>query len=462
MASTDLQGASDTLNGWKEIAAYLGKSVRSVQRWERELNLPVHRINTPDGGQIIFANRPEIDAWKRAPDNGHPVTAVPPEHDAAPIVGDQAVETPATSRNPTPQHRGAGGQLLFFLAGLAVGAVSVALLRFTIPGRPDRFELDDNKLHALTASGNLVWTYAFARNAHHPGSSRRTTLQGDVDGDGSVDIVAAVRFAAPATRSAYSDSVFAFRRNGTVIWQVQPVLQVSHKGQTFEGPWHIRDFAISPDRGRPRVWIVYTHATWRPGFVLEVEPDGRSTIRYMQSGWLHVAAYWPQPSGAYLAIGGIANEYSRASLALVRVDGSPAQSVPNGDDPIVCEGCPRANPSVFYLFPPSELTEYFFRPYNWVKRLQSRGSELTLGTDEGFGEGSIVRISPDLRVMEFERSDQYWQAHRTLENQGRVDHTSENCPDRQAAHEVRVWEPRAGWQQFTVESSIRPPIRSRR
>jgi len=32
------------LNSWKEIATYLSRGVRTVQRWERELKLPVHRI----------------------------------------------------------------------------------------------------------------------------------------------------------------------------------------------------------------------------------------------------------------------------------------------------------------------------------------------------------------------------------------------------------------------------------
>ena len=55
------------LNGWKEIAAYLGKSVRSVQRWEVTLGLPVRRIRTPDG-VIIYAEPGEIDTWKRTLD----------------------------------------------------------------------------------------------------------------------------------------------------------------------------------------------------------------------------------------------------------------------------------------------------------------------------------------------------------------------------------------------------------
>ena len=53
----------ERLSGWKEIASYVGKSVRSVQRWERELGLPVHRIHTARG-EIIYAFRSEIGAWE--------------------------------------------------------------------------------------------------------------------------------------------------------------------------------------------------------------------------------------------------------------------------------------------------------------------------------------------------------------------------------------------------------------
>jgi hypothetical protein len=34
---------SGALNGWKANATYLGRGVRTIQRWERELSLPIHR-----------------------------------------------------------------------------------------------------------------------------------------------------------------------------------------------------------------------------------------------------------------------------------------------------------------------------------------------------------------------------------------------------------------------------------
>jgi eukaryotic-like serine/threonine-protein kinase len=64
-----LEGAvSSSLNGrldsWKEIAEYLGRDLRTVQRWEDEKGLPVHRV--PGGKrQAVFAYRTEIEAWLR-------------------------------------------------------------------------------------------------------------------------------------------------------------------------------------------------------------------------------------------------------------------------------------------------------------------------------------------------------------------------------------------------------------
>ena len=52
----------DRLDSWKEIAAYLGRGIRTVQRWEREEGLPVHRLAHEKRGSI-YARRDELTAW---------------------------------------------------------------------------------------------------------------------------------------------------------------------------------------------------------------------------------------------------------------------------------------------------------------------------------------------------------------------------------------------------------------
>ena len=52
----------DRLDSWKEIALYLKRGARTVQRWEREEGLPVHRLLHGKLGSV-YAYQPELDAW---------------------------------------------------------------------------------------------------------------------------------------------------------------------------------------------------------------------------------------------------------------------------------------------------------------------------------------------------------------------------------------------------------------
>ena len=53
-----------TLESWKQIAAYLERSERTVRRWEASEGLPVHRFGHQKH-DTVFAYRHEIEAWTR-------------------------------------------------------------------------------------------------------------------------------------------------------------------------------------------------------------------------------------------------------------------------------------------------------------------------------------------------------------------------------------------------------------
>src|SRR5713226_677324 len=68
-----MQGASPAaqrLESWKEIASYLKRDKRTVQRWEKEYGLPVHRLQL-NTGSTVYAYPAELDAWyiERQPPN---------------------------------------------------------------------------------------------------------------------------------------------------------------------------------------------------------------------------------------------------------------------------------------------------------------------------------------------------------------------------------------------------------
>lgn len=79
------QTRKDVLNGWKEIAGYLGRDPRTVERWEKTRSLPVRRL--PGSGRAtVYALVAELDQWLASP-------AVPETSAAFPL--SEAVKTSA-------------------------------------------------------------------------------------------------------------------------------------------------------------------------------------------------------------------------------------------------------------------------------------------------------------------------------------------------------------------------------
>lgn len=85
-------GAVARLDSWKEIAAFLRRGLRTVQRWERKEGLPVHRLAHAKRG-TVYANPDELTAWwdsRRLTTTGKDAPPVPAS--APPAGGSLAAE----------------------------------------------------------------------------------------------------------------------------------------------------------------------------------------------------------------------------------------------------------------------------------------------------------------------------------------------------------------------------------
>jgi hypothetical protein len=56
--------ACERLDSWKEIACYLRRSIRCVQRWEKNEGLPILRHQHARGA-TVYAYRQKLDEWWR-------------------------------------------------------------------------------------------------------------------------------------------------------------------------------------------------------------------------------------------------------------------------------------------------------------------------------------------------------------------------------------------------------------
>ena len=62
MGTVTMSQTTAVLTSWKDIARYMGKGVRTVQRWEMDFGLPVRR---PQGSnkKAVLARPRDLDAW---------------------------------------------------------------------------------------------------------------------------------------------------------------------------------------------------------------------------------------------------------------------------------------------------------------------------------------------------------------------------------------------------------------
>jgi hypothetical protein len=441
-----------TLNGWKEIAAYLGKSVRSVQRWESTLGLPVRRINTPDG-HIVYANREEIDAWRRSLD-GTPHAELHEAPASSPLVPDPATTEPlvtARVRRSQPWQRWP-----VTIAAVALFAAGAAFGRWQAQAAdvPTAFRLVGGTLDALNERGVLLWQHRFDRDALI--AKDRVRLQPqvvDLDGDGALEVLAFVRFAQPGRPATMSDGIFCFSAEGRLQWKVVPAQTLSFGGQDYGAPWEIQDVVVSAADKDRKVFVALAHQTWWPALVLEITAGGQSAVRYIQAGRIFALAHWPTPAGGMLAVGGLIAGNDRPSLALLQDSELPASYPGPGAGPYACDRCPSTLPHKLMLFDKSELALLTSNTHSYVGALTVRGgTDLRADIMETSTARAIAMFGPDLALDTLSFNDAYWRAHEQLEQSGRLAHSFDTCPERQRARLVQEWTAANGWRKFEAEA----------
>jgi len=113
------------LDSWKEIAAFLKKDVRTVQRWEKVAGLPVRRYSQDKAGGV-FAYKSEIDEWLRS-QQGRPL---PP----GPAPGDEEDED--STETDDDDNRGNGWTQAWRYAALVILVAVLAVVAYRWFARP--------------------------------------------------------------------------------------------------------------------------------------------------------------------------------------------------------------------------------------------------------------------------------------------------------------------------------------
>ena len=443
--------SSDNLQGWKEVASYLARSVRCVQRWEREIGLPVHRIKGVDG-QSVYAVRSEIDAWRASRDLPKPE---PEDIDTETA----SVQSPTSSTvgPANPPAAESGPQIRrSLLAWIAAAAMIVAAASFLAgrwsaasSGPVAEVRASGTTIVAFDALGRVRWRHdlgteiALSANASQSGIWNAAAFA-DLDGDQVAEILVPVHRLA---RSSESDSLLAFDQNGTLKWSYVPDFSLNCGPERFTGPWSMWAITVDRSSSPAKLLLGVNHRVRWPGFVVEVSGSGTGVIRFVQSGWVMGLAMWQNAAARLIAVTGVANEFNRPSLTLLDAQVGEAAS-PSDSPAFGCLGSlNRGRPRKVFILP--NLETRGLRPYSLATQPRITGDSLSLTIGNDFGD-SVLEVTSQLEIASLTMGDAFVSAHYELEQQHTLKHRAEDCPDILRPHGAITWTPQEGWQRIEI------------
>ena len=99
------------LDSWKEIAAYVNRDVRTVQRWEKNEELPVRR-HKHDKLSTVYAFCDELDRWleERAPSLEETIKKSSLEVESGEVLKGALTAEPSTDKSPLQRAFDRGGE----------------------------------------------------------------------------------------------------------------------------------------------------------------------------------------------------------------------------------------------------------------------------------------------------------------------------------------------------------------
>lgn len=439
--------AADRLNSWKEIAAYLGKGVRTVQRWETQMGLPVRRLGR-EGGEIVYALKSEIDAWilkgGHAAEAEHVSDAGLPPLEASPAepLNETRIEAAPPPPASGPRLVPGWGWSVLILIGI-VGLAMTAAQRNGKGGlaarNPVGAAFEGGFLHAWDASGNALWRTPLGapadprldtRVAVDPASALRRIAVDDLDGDG-VNEVLLIALSA----SGSGDSLHVFNADGSARFTHVPGRPVTFGGEVYRGFNTSALYVFREADGAPGLWVTSSHVSFFPSLLQRLSPRGEVLSEYWSNGHIRTIRPALVRGRPYLLVGGYNNERHGGSLAFLDLD-HPSGTAPAEKPDYRCVDCAEGEPREYLVFPGADILNETtqFQGSAAVQDARVAGTDDLLVTVQQTSANVPGEVKPieatvnytlsaaDLSLRHLLPGWGYLAIHKTYERTGRMDH----------------------------------------
>jgi len=389
-------GAKALLSSWKEIATHLQVSVKTAQRFESELGLPVKRL----GGRVSISLA-ELTYWQER----------------------------NTKANPWWTN------VMTLQIGLAISGVLAAVGLFGAAGyylsqRPDvpaSLHLDGSLAIMRDRKGRQVWQHQFDPPIFRQEQSARISSSiTDLDGDGKLDTVLVWQH---IHRDSTGWGLHCISPDGTVRW----FLNLEDKINTASGkkvgpPFVIRDYTLfgSPENdGTQWTAAVFVHVNDVISALVVVDSQGKRRGIYWHTGHLEAVRMFDanRDGKPEIVAGGMRHGVEQAVLVAFdpsRVSG--ANTIPANHPRAILNQGPSSEKWTAFIAR-SQLTRQL-GTINWVAVLNLVNGHLQAHVYESIQmrEGTLIyEFLPGLRVHDITMSAAFLEGSRRLQMREKLD-----------------------------------------
>ncbi|MGJ5817435.1 hypothetical protein [Paludibaculum fermentans] len=398
------------LQSWKEIAAFFDVTVRTVQNWEEEHNLPIHRMPGTKGR--IFAYADELDTWRKQRDG----------------VKAEAEEVPPLALPELPVARAESRtRLIVVVAACLVLAALGAFWVMRPRPNPNMCRIEGQTLVVYDEQGVAAWNYKLPFVPYQGDVRRDPSFDSwqiaDVDGDGRREVLFPLR---NNLDSSLDDELYLFSADGQLLWKRHFAKPVLRDGFMLKGPFTVRRIALVPINGskESRILVAATHRLHSPSLISLLDTNGNMLREYWHAG--HITSLLVDDHGndgrALIYLGGIANGYRAADLTVLDPDKFGGASVESDPAEQIVTREPTVEKARLLLSRSS--LNLATNPYNLTEKLMLVGESLLVGTDEnptGPDKASnMYYFGPKLKLERVQAADMNWATFRKLHQQGLI------------------------------------------
>ena len=333
----------ERLSTWKEIAVYLDCDVRTCQRWERKLGLPVHRFDPDSSKTRVFAYKSELDEWLK-----------------------KDLRTKSFRINIRRKKA-----KYFFLIIPAALLILLVLLNMN-PGSsvPFNFDIKDSSLLILNEKNSKLWSYDTGLSnlcseeyyREYFQEKRRNDLGvlkmpylmiKDLDQDGKKEVL----FSTQTRDELQEGLLICFDHKGKKLWEFKTGKPLKFGTVSYSSEYRINGINVNDidDNGSMEIIVIAINRYYFPSQLVILDFKGELLGEFWNSGYLmdYNFADLNKDKRVEFIVSGTNNEYNSGCIIVFDPTDIWGASPQSGE--YLCQKLKPGSEKYYILIPPTDV-----------------------------------------------------------------------------------------------------------